>query len=382
MQKEKTVEFWNQHHEQITNQEWIVNPTSKSLVQKIISLLKEEENVERDDGSLLDKQQQQQQQQPSTDDGINVRSPYTRIPSMLEIGCGTSQLSKEIYLQLKREGRFVITDISPICIQSNQQRDIQLIQESNGDFEYQILDVTKSSLSSTTTTTSASPSSPSPSSTSSFFDNESFHIILDKGCLDTLLFRSERRIHELLVTNLLNSVHAWMIRYYVVITPRPKIKVLRDFQGFCHVQRFVIHDDLGDLEGRNCNDDDTDDVVDEKDNGLLDPENDNCNNDKSNGSTTSSSFSSSSQKKEVYMFVCTKNNQYHPAAAGVGKTTTNNNILPAFIDGYDKGANQDIETSCQSCDLLFTNFGMHFPMAKRIRQWKGHRLHCKTSTRT
>lgn len=109
MQGKKTVEFWNQYHQQKTNQEWIVNPSSTTLLNIILSLSQE-------------------------DQGNNQSL------SMLEIGCGTSELGKEIYNLTNQRGRFVITDISPICIETNMRRDEELIIQSKGNFTYKILD--------------------------------------------------------------------------------------------------------------------------------------------------------------------------------------------------------------------------------------------------
>ena len=141
-------------------------------------------------------------------------------------------------------------------------------------------------------------------------------------------------MHNDLAEGLLNRVHTWMVKYYLVISPRPKIKVLRDFQGFEKIERIILDDDLADLEGDRC------------------VEND----------------SSCPQKKHaVYLFICFKNEDYIP---GIG---------PAFVDCYEKEANNNIETICKSCGLEFDKFCMGLPNPKRIRQWKGHRQHCNTN---
>lgn len=316
MQRTKTVDFWNEHHQRKTNQEWIVRPSSNTLIQKLIPLLvpivQETRNEEIEEKSNGEDNIDKNKSQPSL---------------LLEIGCGTSQLGKEIYSLLNRQGRFVITDVSPICIERSKVRDKKLIQESNGNFNYQVLDAA--------------------SCTDTSLDGHLFHLLLDKGCLDTFLFRSERKVQNILVENLLNRVHAWMIQYYLVISPRSKIKTLRDFQGFKNVERFILDDDLADLEG-----------VKEAESGLE-------------GKMTMDELSTinttpvSEEQKQVYLFICTKNNDYVP---GVGA---------AFVDCYEKNANEDLELTCRSCTLLFDNFCLGLPMKKRVRQWKGHRLHCK-----
>ena len=250
----------------------------------------------------------------------------SQLSLLLEIGCGTSQLGKEIYTLLNRKGRFVITDVSPICIERSKIRDERLIHESNGNFNYQVLDAA--------------------SCTDTSLDGHCFHLVLDKGCLDTFLFRSERKVQNILVENLLNRVHTWMIQWYVVISPRSKIKALRDFQGFEKVERFILNDDLADLEG-------------EEDADLGSGK------EMTRDSVTTNNTTVSEEQKQMYLFICTKNNDYVP---GVGA---------AFVDCYEKTANEDIESICRSCALQFDKFCLGLPMKKRIRQWKGHRLHCK-----
>lgn len=145
-------------------------------------------------------------------------------------------------------------------------------------------------------------------------------------------------MHNALAESLLNRIHKWMIKYYLVISPRSKIKVLRDFQGFEKVERYIVDDDLADLEGS------------------------------SDSTNTDSSTIIKQQQQQVYLFVCSKNVNYEP---GVG---------PAFVDCYEKEANDNTEAICKSCGARFENFSKGLPFTKRIRQWKGHRLHCSGSS--
>lgn len=141
MQRTKTVIFWNEHHQRKSNQEWIVNPSSNSLLQIVLPLLLPFLN------------------NTCNDDDQNEKNGKEMI--LLEIGCGTSQLGKEIYTLIDKRGKFIITDISPICIQTNKIRDEQLILESNGNFDYKVLDAA--------------------SCDDMSLDAEQFHLILDKG---------------------------------------------------------------------------------------------------------------------------------------------------------------------------------------------------------
>lgn len=292
MQKKETVKFWDQHHEQVGNQEWIVEPTSNSLHRFLIPVLSPTFKV--------------------CSDGDESEHVIPEDIALLEIGCGTSQFAKEIYTLIGKRGTFIATDVSEICIQSNQVRDEELILQSNGQFSYQIFDA-------------VSDSNEIP------FNGQTFDIILDKGCLDTFLFRSETRIQDKLTETLLNRIHSMLKPNgkYIVITPRPKSKILRDFEGFQTVQRYVINDNLADLDGNK--------------NNNLNP----------------------SKDQQVYMFICSRKNNY---VAGDGL---------AFVDEYDKTANDDFESVCKICGIEFDQFYPGLKVMKRLRRWKGHRIHCK-----
>mmetsp|Transcript_15640 Transcript_15640/g.19073 ORF Transcript_15640/g.19073 Transcript_15640/m.19073 type:complete len:275 (+) Transcript_15640:58-882(+) len=274
MQNSKTIEFWNQHHDVETNQEWIINPSDDSLLQIIISLL----------------------------DRISADQPC----SALEIGCGTSELSKQIYEAMGGNCNFIVTDVSPNCIEVNRERDKEFIGKSNGSFDYKVLDAA--------------------SSTDQSLKDTHFDVIIDKGCLDTFLFRSERRVQNSLLEIFLNRAHTWMTHYYLIVTPRPKIKILRDFQGFSNIERRVLSNNLADLEGEK----------------------------------------NKEKRKKVFLFICSKNRDYRP-----GKDL-------AFVDFYQKDATNEIPSVCERCALSFEEFceGLS-PRGKENRRWLGHRRHCR-----
>ena len=382
MQRSQTVEFWNQHHERQRNQEWIVHPSSNSLIQKIVPLLLDlieqrskdgaKDRTKRGDGEGGDgddgddddshggpdedlhqdhheRQQQQQQQQPTTT--LNV----------LEIGCGTSQFSKEIFTALGKKKKnknahfhFVVTDVSQVCIDSNRKRDAVFLQESCGRFHYQVLDaVSCKSTRDNKDEDENKDENKDEDASLSIIKNGHFDVVLDKGCLDTFLFRSARNVHDSLTTSLMNRIVSWLgnndgngndngngnEKYYIVCSPRPKIKALRDFQGWNKIERFIVNDELADLEG-------------------IDDES------QDNTSTTTSTTTST---RQVYLFICSKNDNYTP---GEG---------PAFVDVYQKEADSHPETTCRICGLTLKEFanGLSLHNKKLLRQWKGHRLHCK-----
>ncbi len=288
MQKKQTIEFWDRHHEKVLNQEWIVHPSSTSLHEYIIPLLCDDVVVNNNN---------------------NLKEDLT----LLEIGCGTSRLAMEIYELIEKKGKFFVTDVSEVCIQANKVRDKELIEKSNGKFNYEVFDV-------------VSNSDDIP------FGGEKFNCILDKGCLDTFLFRSETRIQTKLVEKLLNKIHS-LLRVkgkYIVITPRPKPKVIRNFRGFHKIQRYILNDNIADLDG-------------------------NMSRDKNKG-----------KAQKVFMFVCLKNDNYSVESE------------KAFVDHYDESANHDFVGVCEHCGIDFDEFCTGLKLTKRVRQWKGHRIHCKS----
>ena len=183
MQNEKTIEFWNEYHQRDDDKEWILRP-SEQLLDRIMSSVRD-----------------------------------IACPKVLEIGCGTSQLARCLYeWQGTGAASFVVTDVSPVCIQINQTRDAAILSDR---FEYQVLNALEP--------------------VDAPFHRK-FDVVLDKGCLDTFLYRSSKGSQ--LVPKLLGNVCNWLsdAGRYLVLTPRPKISVLRDYPGFSSVQRVILDD--------------------------------------------------------------------------------------------------------------------------------------------
>ena len=220
-------------------------------------------------------------------------------PNFLEIGCGTSQLARYLYeWQKNGAASFVVTDVSPVCIQVNQTRDAAILSDR---FEYRVLNALE----------------PSDASLHREFD-----VVLDKGCLDTFLYRSSKGSQ--LVPKLLGNVCDWLSDNgrYLVLTPRPKISVLRDYPGFSSVQRVILNDSnatLGDLDG---------------------------------GTT----------KQVVYLHICTKR---HPDS-------------PTICENSDDMLPQE----CGACGMSLQEFQGIDSHAKVVRRWKGHLVHCRSSPGT
>ena len=172
-----------------TSKEWILKP-SKNLFRKIVNFLPIMVMYD-DGGGDCDNDQKRN----LNDSSPPIPKPYLkeerRIYRVLEIGCGTSVLSRELcrYIQtamsslsLKSSSstttatrkmqkyEFWVTDVSAICIRQNHIRDQEWLDEINKNttttFEYKVLNA---------------------SDQHQKLDN-TFDLIIVKGCFDTLLF--------------------------------------------------------------------------------------------------------------------------------------------------------------------------------------------------
>lgn len=171
--------------------------------------------------------------------------------SILEIGSGTSTLARDwwIYLREKRPDIVVhmtATDVSPVCIEQLLVRDEEYLspekESTESSLSYQVLNVID-----------ANPE----------LSNQ-FDIILDKSCLDTILFRTKLRQEKqvnVLVGSILNNVCSWLKKIdaevhedtvptddsksspslYVLLTPRARFKPVRDYPGF-YVSRLLLEE--------------------------------------------------------------------------------------------------------------------------------------------
>ena len=307
--------------EDTSDLEWIV-PNSPGLLDTILSLfpLPTSETTDRDDAR-------------NDSSAINV----------LEIGCGVSQLSisllRRVLLKKKESASellehpphaFVATDVSPVCIEHNITRDgtfiSTLLPKNDGSLRYEFLDVLNEQVLASSSI-------------------RKYNVILDKGTLDTFLFRSKRTkkgssIHPPLLTPLLNNIHRWLLpgcgSKYIIISPRSKIKSVRDFKGFASVRRTKV--DTATLDGN--------DVV------LV----------KSNNKEAARS------KSEVYLYECIKNDKYKPD-------------VDEPYSSMGCNSNSDDET-CGKCGLSFKEFRGNVDVLDQgeavwARRWKNHCAHCK-----
>ncbi|GFH45532.1 hypothetical protein CTEN210_02006 [Chaetoceros tenuissimus] len=269
MQKEKTLQFWDDFYEkEEQTKEWIVQPS-----QHILNMI--EEHL------------------PSSSDVADSLH-------ILEIGCGNSQFSLILweYLNNKIECNEIdlesvhvtATDVSSVCIDSNLQRDSERMKKfGQHSFHYKILNVLQENQSC----------------------QHKFHLVLDKGCLDTFLFRSGKNEETSILHTLLDNVHSWLKDdgKYIIFSPRQKIKALRDYNGFASVEKVKIAC-TGDLDGK------------------------------------------SSDEETIYIHICTKNKLYQ---IGDVPFRSNMNNVPDF---------------CSSCKISFHEFRKGEAMSgKRETYW-------------
>jgi len=256
---------------------------------------------------------------------------------ILEIGCGTSRLSRELWTFLndeknlwvdttssssshqkwiarsKQSSFFILaTDVSPVCIQQNRDRDKDI---PFTELAYEVLNLTALELD------------------PRFLNN--FDWILDKGCLDTFLFRSKKQ-HDnlsLLVTTVLDNIYKMLtpVGVYIILSPRSKLKTLREYEGF-DVVRHMIKDDAvsrGDLEG------------DEK------------------------------ARQVIYCYICRRKEQ------------STGDVVSELCTSELEQTRSDHNSSemCPSCGITFHSFSNdsrrrgHIKAAQQ-REWKGHCQHC------
>ena len=204
------------------------------------------------------------------------------------------------------------TDVSEVCIRQNQERDAGL-----QGVEYRVLDITQQ-----------------------YPDmKNSFDLILDKGCLDTFLFRSRQRgggtkPYGQLVRTVIDNLQSWLSEsgVYVILSPRHKLKTVRDYAGFSCVDRVVLDPTKlhrGDLEG------------------------------------------AEGEPDRIYLYACRKEPSYSP------------DTHLAFPIEKPKPEDED---ACCGCKLTFFDFRKGESVAGRgenlwFRKWRVHCDHCKPKRR-
>ncbi len=248
---------------------------------------------------------------------------------ILEIGCGVSQLSRyllERMIEQTNDGKahhfeFVSTDVSLVCLEHNRTRDAAYISSlpDGVSLSYAELNVLNQL----------------PSDQMNKYD-----VILDKGTCDTFLFRSKRTqkgsaAHAPLLKPLLNNIHRLLRSNcnakYIIISPRSKLKSVRDFNGFASVNRTKMSTDvLGDAVLVESNADHT------------------------------------HKPAHVFIYECTRNDSYQP------------DMDEPFSD---EGLSINDETICKKCQLAFAAFRGNVKIQDQgavqwTRRFKNHTIHC------
>ena len=397
MQKEKTIQFWNDFYSSSitsSSSRKESNPSSSSSA-AAKDFDEEEEKVPVKEWIL----------QPTTDLLHTIHNHYSAMVkkhhndlriqqqqydfSMLEIGCGTSIFGLTLWEYLLKQSSLSVsslssslhtpsfiyhaTDVSPVCIQQNRLRDdsriVHTLQQTivhkddchHHSFQYNHLDILH----------------PHDSSTRQL-GTKQYQFIIDKGCLDTFLFRTKSKLTSCsstleeeednhvdqkektynLMTHLLHNIHSLLIDdndhtycgKYIIFSARSKIKPIRDFNGFSSVQKIKLDASsgvsFGDLDGMGRN-------------HLND------------------------HTHAVYMYICTKNCNYRVETSNVFSSLSNHTSSTTSTDT----TTTDDDESCKQCQISFHDFRNGEDMVYKgkkywYRRWKGHLLHCKDYCKT
>lgn len=399
MQRDKTVQFWNDFYSNssITSTTKNDDVTAKDSETTTCSRsLENKNNIPQENNNNSNPVEKEWIVHPSptlfeticshlpaaATTKVNVQqsdeNPNTHV-KILEIGCGVSNLAKDFWIYLNHLSSssskipgsshpysLIATDVSSVCISQMKNRDADIIQASTGHFNYEELNVLEKN-----------------SSICSQYD-----LILDKGCLDTFLFRSQAKVQWEIMQSLLDNIHEWLNDggVYLILSPRSKIKFIRDYAGFQNVRRFELkqqtdnNDDndndtstsspqpvafvLGDLDGRSAR---------------------NATNEQEKTTTTNKQKGTKSKKDVVYMHVCAKKDSYIPGGSVPAFST-----LLHLVEEKNKtntssssSLSKDEMDKCTKCGITFQEFiGSDVDMGQGEKTWKrrfqNHRTHCQS----
>jgi hypothetical protein len=396
MQRDKTIQFWDSYHDENDSEEWISKP-GEEVLQMIFDQI--------DDGKRNEDDKQFRCQR--------------RCFTILEIGCGTSTLIRDLkrYIETKHPMVDIVacgTDVSKVCIDVNKKRDCPSARplsatandnntnnvnvvidepiDSRGSLWYEVLNVLD-----------GEPS------------RKNWDLIIDKGCLDTFLFRSRQRgshnkNYPESMRKLLDNLHGWQATailagraaighddqcaalveidgndndnenddeertkqhvqqpggtpsVYVCITPRSKLKAVRDYAGFSSSRRYSLPKIYrSKLESKKNNENDK-----EAAEGRHDETGD--------SESGESPYTCTTIASSGFMFVCTKNDDYQVGVSipfpTVSSRRTNDNP-------------PSDENQCPRCKRIFREFRKEEGFESRgitycTRKWKSHCIHCKS----
>jgi hypothetical protein len=131
---------------------------------------------------------------------------------------------------------------------------------------------------------------------------------------------------------------------YVILSPRKKIKAVRDFQGFSQVKRIDL----------NCNAIDVGDLDTKKEIALV-------------------------HDNAVHLYICRKNGQYQ---IGRDEPFRHPTLTILQVSSSLQPQPHDDEEQCEKCNVTFYQFRNGEAVTGRgvkywNRRWIGHRHHCK-----
>ena len=151
---------------------------------------------------------------------------------------------------------------------------------------------------------------------------------------------------------------------YILISPRRKIKAVRDYGGFISVEKHVIESDTP------C---------------ILERKNSSATADDASGGGRGGG---SSQQSTCYMYVCRKNHNYKVGVSDpFPRASISKRNDGSINDNYDDYDANDVAGStipsdddvCPRCGVTFGSIRKGRDMKKTAmkRLWNGHRKHCK-----
>ena len=368
MQSDKTIQFWDEYHHENDSEEWISKPGEELLAMIFDQIHDGRAGIEEE----------------------NKLQRKKRCVSILEIGCGTSTFVRDMKRHIEERHPMIKviacgTDVSAVCINVNNKRDCHYVchGSSTNDDLYRTVDNNAIEMGKNTDGTlwyevlNLLDGEPS---------RQNWDLIIDKGCLDTFLFRSRQRgarkkLYPESLRTILDNLHGWLATtattrstaagcgnekieqekeeqrvkqelqplvgrggVYVCVTPRAKVKAMRDYAGFSSVKRYPLPKTYrSKLEG------------------------------KKNDGRCSNSCGNDYRDSPGYLFVCTKKDEYNP---GISLA------FPADGSGNNNSTLQSEEDECPRCMMTFREFrkdeGIKFRgLMYWTRKWKAHHIHCK-----
>lgn len=357
-QSNKAINFWDDYYDSHHNipsdktdcqKEWIVQHDSTIILELLKSNLSCFKKKEEEEDEIISR-------------------------NIVEIGCGTSCLSRSLIHYLVNGStiqntnsnihnttnkdtiqnfnfKITATDVSSVCIEQNRRRDQTFINDIKPHtLEYQVFDVI-----------AANSITPGKSE----LEKSSVDMVLDKGCLDTFLFRGgsyrkDEYSHHPLLTKLLHNIHYILKKddcsKYIVISPRSKIKALRDFKGFCKIERVKLRTS-SDGQSNMC---------------VQSADLEHANRQEQMRNNTNN-INTESKADYVYVYICTVNSNYGPT----------DHIAP-YKNEYCHISLLPDSSKCKKCNISFGKFRAFEDVNHRgklfwARRWKAHCIHCKGS---